>query len=43
MTNFITQGSGIKKETFLVMMEMHYDVDRRKNYDDEIEEGPTVH
>jgi len=45
LTNMLcdtAQGSGIKKEAFLVMMEMHYDVDR-KHYDDEIEEGPTVH
>ena len=45
LTNMLcdtAQGSGIKKETFLVMMEMHYDVDR-KHYGDEVEEGPTVH
>ena len=45
LTNMLcatAHGSGIKKETFLIMMEMHYDVDRKKlnNY---TEEKTTVH
>jgi hypothetical protein len=45
LTNMLcatAHGSGIKKETFLIMMEMHYDVDRKKlnNY---TEKRTTVH
>ena len=45
LTNMLcdtAQGSGIKKEAFLVMMEMHYDVDRKK-LNDYSEEETTVH
>ena len=36
------QGSGVRKEVFMRMMEINYDVDRKK-CDDYIEEGTTVH
>ena len=45
LTNMLcdtAQGSGIRKEVFLQMMEIHYDVDRKKS-EDYIEEGITVH
>ena len=45
LTNMLcdtAQGSGIRKEVFLQMMEIHYDVDRKKG-EDYIEEGITVH
>ncbi len=45
LTNMLcdtAQGSGIRKEVFLQMMEIHYDVDRKKS-EDYIEEGATVH
>ena len=45
LTNMLcdtAHGSGIKKETFLIMMEMHYDVDRKKG-EEHAEEGTTVH
>jgi hypothetical protein len=35
------QGSGIRKEAFLVMMEMHYDVERKQK--EIYEEEFTVH
>ena len=45
LTNMLcatAQGSGVKKETFLVMMELHYDVDREK-LNDYTEKEFTVH
>jgi hypothetical protein len=45
LTNMLcdtAQGSGIRKDVFLQMMEIHYDVDRKK-LNDYTEEGPTVH
>ena len=45
LTNMLcatAQGSGVKKEAFLVMMELHYDVDREK-LNDYSEEEFTVH
>ena len=45
LTNMLcdtAQGSGIRKDVFLQMMEIHYDVDRKKG-EDYIEEGITVH
>ena len=45
LTNMLcatAHGSGVKKEAFIVMMELHYDVDRKK-LDDYTEEEITVH
>ena len=45
LTNMLcdtAQGSGIRKEVFLQMMEIHYDVDRKKS-EEHVEEGITVH
>mgnify|MGYP003669173974 FL=1 len=45
LTNMLcdtAQGSGVRKDVFLQMMEIHYDVDRKKS-EDYIEEGITVH
>tara|TARA_R110000772_G_scaffold76205_2_gene164815 strand:+ start:1286 stop:1630 length:345 start_codon:yes stop_codon:yes gene_type:complete len=45
LTNMLcdtAQGSGVRKEVFMQMMEINYDVDRKK-CDDYIEEGTTVH
>tara|TARA_R110000751_G_scaffold208485_3_gene312306 strand:+ start:1401 stop:1655 length:255 start_codon:yes stop_codon:yes gene_type:complete len=45
LTNMLcdtAQGSGIRKDVFLQMMEIHYDVDRKKS-EEHVEEGITVH
>ena len=45
LTNMLcdtAQGSGIRKDVFLQMMEIHYDVDRKKG-EKHAEEGTTVH
>ena len=45
LTNMLcdtAQGSGVRKDVFLQMMEIHYDVDRKKS-EEHAEEGTTVH
>lgn len=45
LTNMLcdtAQGSGVRKDVFLQMMEIHYDVDRKKG-EEHAEEGTTVH
>jgi hypothetical protein len=45
LTNMLcdtAQGSGIRKDVFLQMIETHYDVNRKKG-EEHAEEGTTVH